>query len=52
MKKTAKVLAIVLSLVMILALAVPAAAYDYAANAKIVRSDYTGKRVFLGGKEI
>ena len=52
MKKTTKILAIVLSLVMILALAVPAAAYDYAANAKIFRNDYSGKTVILHSNDV
>ena len=52
MMKTRKYLAIILSLVLILALAVPAAAYDYAENARIVRSDYTGKTVILHSNDV
>ena len=44
MKKTQRILAFVLTMILILAVSIPASAdYDFAANAKIVRSDYTGK---------
>ena len=53
MKKTQKLLAIVLSLVLVLAIAVPAsAAYDYAANAKVYRNDFTGKTVILHSNDV
>ena len=53
MKKTQKLIAIVLSLVLVLAIAVPAsAAFDYAGNAKIVYSDYSGKTVILHSNDV
>lgn len=53
MKKTQKFLALVLSLILILAFAVPAsAAYDYEANAKLVRSDFSGKTVILHSNDV
>ena len=53
MKKTQKFLALILSLVLVLALAVPASAdYDYAANAKIIYSDFTGKTVILHSNDV
>ena len=53
MKKTQKLLALVLSLVLVLAVAVPAsAAYDYAANAKIFHSDFSGKTVILHSNDV
>ena len=53
MKKSRKLLAIVLSLVMVLALAIPAwADYDYAANAKIFYSDFTGKTIILHSNDV
>ena len=53
MKKTQKLLALVLSLVLVLAVAVPAsAAYDYAANAKIVYNDFNGKTVILHSNDV
>ena len=48
MKKTQRFLAFVLILILAFALSVPAsAAYDYAANAKVVHSDFTGKTIYL-----
>ena len=53
MKKTARFLALLLSLVLLFALAVPASAdYDYAANAKVIYSDYTGKTVILHSNDV
>ena len=53
MKKTQKILAFVLILALILAVSVSAsAAYDYAANAKVVRSDYSGKTVILHTNDV
>ena len=53
MKKTQKLLALVLSLVLVLAVVVPAsAAYDYAANAKIFHSDFSGKTVILHSNDV
>ena len=53
MRKTRKLLALVLSLVFVLALAIPAAAdYDYAANAKIIKNDYTGKTIILHSNDV
>ena len=53
MKKTKKILALVLSLVMLLALGVTSYAdYDYAANAKVVHTDYTGKTVILHSNDV
>ncbi len=52
MKKTRKYLALLLTLVLVLALAAPAAAYDYEENAKIIRSDYTGKTVILHSNDV
>ena len=53
MKKTQKLIALVLSLVLVLAIAVPAsAAFDYAGNAKIVYSDYSGKTVILHSNDV
>ena len=53
MKNTRKYLALFLSLTLVFALAVPAYAdYDYAANARIVRSDYTGKTVILHSNDV
>ena len=53
MKNTRKLLALLLSLALVFALAVPAYAdYDYAANARIVRSDYTGKTVILHSNDV
>ena len=53
MNKTKKLLALVLSLVLVLALAVPVSAdYDYAANAKVVYSDFTGKTVILHSNDV
>ena len=53
MKKTQKLLALVLSLVFVLSIAIPAsAAYDYAENAKIVYSEYSGKTVILHSNDV
>lgn len=53
MKKSQKILALVLSLVLVLAIAVPAAAeFDYAANAKVVYSDFSGKTVILHSNDV
>ena len=53
MKKTQKLLAIALSLVLVFALAVPAFAdYDYAGSAKIVYSNYAGKTVILHTNDV
>ena len=53
MRRTRKFLATVLALALLLAFAVPAsAAYDYAANAKIVNSDYSGKTVILHSNDV
>ena len=53
MKKTRRILALALTLVLILAVSIPASAeYDYAANANIVRSDYTGKTVILHTNDV
>ncbi len=53
MKNTRKFLALLLSLTLVFALAVPAYAdYDYAANARIVHSDYTGKTVILHSNDV
>lgn len=50
MKKTT---ALVLSLILLFALAVPASAdYDFEANAKIVQSDYSGKTVILHSSDV
>ena len=48
-----KILAIALALVMLLSLGVTSFAdYDYAANAKVFRSDYTGKTVILYSNDV
>ena len=53
MKKTQRILAFVLTMILILAVSIPASAdYDFAANAKIVRSDYTGKTVILHTNDV
>ena len=53
MKNTKKILALVLSLIMLLALGVTSYAdYDYAANAKVFRSDYSGKTVILHSNDV
>ncbi len=53
MKNTKKILALVLSLIMLLALGVTSYAdYDYAANAKVIRSDYSGKTVILHSNDV
>ena len=53
MKKTRKILAFVLSLVLVFAIAIPASAdYDYAANAKIFYSDFSGKTVILHSNDV
>lgn len=53
MKKTKRLLALFLSLMLLAALAVPAsAAYDYTANAKVFRTDYTGKTVILHTNDV
>ncbi len=53
MKKTGVFLALLLSLVLLLAPAVYASAdYDYKANAKVFPSDYTGKTVILHSNDI
>ncbi len=53
MKNTKKILALVLSLVMLLAIGVTSYAdYDYAANAKLFPTDYTGKTVILHSNDV
>ena len=53
MKNTKKILALVLSLIMLLALGVTSYAdYDYAANAKVFHSDYSGKTVILHSNDV
>ncbi len=53
MKKTRRILAFALILILMLALSVPAGAeYDYAGNAKIVYSDFTGKTVILHTNDV
>ena len=53
MKKAKKILALVLSLVMLLALGVTSyAEYDYAGNAKRIPTDYTGKTVILHSNDV
>ena len=53
MKNTRIFLALLLSLTLVFALAVPAYAdYDYAANARIIHSDYTGKTVILHSNDV
>ena len=53
MKKTQRFLAFVLILILAFALSVPAsAAYDYAANAKVVHSDFTGKTIILHTNDV
>ena len=53
MKNTRILLALLFSLALVFALALPAYAdYDYAANARIVRSDYTGKTVILHSNDV
>ena len=53
MKKSQKILALVLSLILLLAIAIPAAAdFDYAANAKVIYSDYSGKTVILHSNDV
>ncbi len=53
MKRTKRLLALFLSLMLLAALAVPASAdYDYAANAKIFHTDYTGKTVILHTNDV
>ena len=53
MKRTKRLLALFLSLILLAALAVPASAdYDYAANAKIFHTDYTGKTVILHTNDV
>ena len=53
MKNARKFLALVLSLVMLLALGVTSYAdYDYAANAKLFSTDYTGKTVILHSNDV
>ena len=52
-KNTRKFLALLLSLALVFALVVPAYAdYDYASNARIVHSDYTGKTVILHSNDV
>ena len=53
MKKASRLLAIVLSLVLVLAIAIPASAeYDYAANAKIYRNEFSGKTIILHSNDV
>ena len=53
MERIRKILPLLLSFLLFLALAVPASAdYDYAANAKLFRSDYSGKTVILHSNDI
>ena len=53
MKNTRKILALVLTMILILAVSIPASAdYDYAANAKIIRNDYTGKTIILHTNDV
>ena len=53
MKRTQTIFAAILALALLFALAVPAsAAYDYAANAKIVSNDYSGKTVILHSNDV
>ena len=53
MNNTRKLLALLLSLVLVFALAIPASAdYDYPANAKIFYSDFTGKTVILHSNDV
>ena len=53
MKRTKKLLSLLLSLMLLAALALPASAdYDYAANARIVHSDYSGKTVILHTNDV
>ena len=53
MKNARKILALVLSLVMLLALGVTSyAEYDYAGNAKRIPTDYTGKTVILHSNDV
>ena len=53
MKNARKILALVLSLVMLLALGVTSYAdYDYAANAKLFSTDYTGKTIILHSNDV
>ena len=51
--KAKKILALLLTLVMVLALGIPASAdYDYAANAKIIHNDFSGKTVILHSNDV
>ena len=53
MKNSRKILALILTMILILAVSIPAAAdYDYAANAKIIRNDYTGKTIILHTNDV
>ena len=53
MKKTQKLTALILSLLLLFALAVPASAdYDYEAHARILFSDYAGKTVILHTNDV
>ena len=53
MKKTQRFFAFVLTVILLLAVSIPASAdYDFAANAKIVHSDYTGKTVILHTNDV
>ena len=53
MKRAQKILAFALALVIILSLGMTSFAdYDYEANAKIIRSDYTGKTVILHTNDV
>ncbi len=53
MKKTQRIFAFVLTVILLLAVSIPASAdYDFAANAKIVHSDYTGKTVILHTNDV
>ena len=53
MKNARKILALVLSLVMLLALGVTSCAdYDFAANAKLFSTDYTGKTIILHSNDV